>query len=218
MLAEVEDYLERNHSANITWHMTLNNHASTRPKAMGGKIVPAVSNCKTYAVVQSAEKLCLRMPHSFAAGDNKAFIIECEGESKVEASEKACRQAIARLMLENASQVLLRPKHWTIPIQDVVAGLPHPPGLHQALPVHVRRPLSAEGNALGSTLEPDERDSRAAELVRQCLMAHGGSFDPSRISHRSMGLQDGDDQTYSKFDQLFEPGALRGFIERSSEF
>ena len=103
MLAEAEEYLERNHSANITWHMTLNNHASTRPKAMGGKIVPAVSNCKTYAVVGSAVKCCLRMPHSFAAGDNKAFIIECEGETNEEASEKACRRAIAYLMLESAS-------------------------------------------------------------------------------------------------------------------
>ena len=33
-----------------------------------------------------------------------------------------------------------------------------------------------------------------------------------------MGLEQGDEKTYSRFDQLFEPGALRGFIERRPEF
>ena len=101
--------------------------------------------------------------------------IECEGENQVKASEKACRQAFAHLMLADVSQVVLRPKHWMIPIGDVVAGLPLPPGLHQALPVHVCD-RTAEANAMGAMLEPDERDRLAAELVRECLLAHGAAL------------------------------------------
>ena len=101
-----------------------------------------------------------------------------------------------------------------IPIEDVVAGLPLRPGVHQALPVHLRRmsALSYEAIAMGCMLEPDDRDQGlAAELVRGFLMAHGGCFDPSRISHK-------DERTYSKFKKLFAPGALKVFIERSNEF
>ena len=33
-----------------------------------------------------------------------------------------------------------------------------------------------------------------------------------------MGLEPNDERTYAKFNKLFEPGALKGFIERSTEF
>ena len=148
-----------------------------------------------------------------------SFSIESEGETKDKASENACRQAFAHLMMTNASQVVLRPKHWIIPIEDVVAGLPIPSGLHQALPVHFRR-MTAEANAMGATLEPHERDRLAAELVRQCLTAHGGSFDPAWIDHKAMGLKKNDERTYAKFNKLFEEekDELKGFIESSTEF
>ena len=83
--------------------------------------------------------------------------------------------------------------------------------------MHVRR-MTAEANAMGAMLEPDDRDRQAAELVRKCLMTQEGSFDPSHISHKAMGLVADDERTYSKFNRLFEPGALKGFIERSTEF
>ena len=140
MLARVEDYLDQCHVKHVTWHLTLNNHASTRPKEIGGPLVPSLTVCKTFSKVgpgsaSSTWKCLLRLPHSFAAGDNMSLNIQCEGENQDKASEKACRQAFAHLMLTDASQVVLRPKHWTKPIGDVVAGLPLPPGMHQALPV-----------------------------------------------------------------------------------
>ena len=189
--------------------------------------MPSVAGCKTFlrrvdpGSARLTWKCLLRIPHSFAAGDNLSFCIERESETQDEADENACRQAFAHLMLADASQVVFRPKHWTIPIEDVVAGLPLRPGVHQALPVHFRRmsALSSEAIAMGCMLEPDDRDQGlAAELVRGFLMAHGGSFDPSRISHKAMCLVVGDERTYSKFKKLFAPGALKVFIERSTEF
>ena len=151
-----------------------------------------------------------------------SFCIERESETQDEADENACRQAFAHLMLADASQVVFRQKHWTIPIEDVVAGLPLRPGVHQALPVHFRRmsALSSEAIAMGCMLEPDDRDQGlAAELVRGFLMAHGGCFDPSRISHKAMCLVVGGEITYSKFRRLFAPRALKVFfIERGTEF
>ena len=38
---------------NITWHIAMNNHASTRPKCYGGKLCESVSKCKTYNRVQT---------------------------------------------------------------------------------------------------------------------------------------------------------------------
>ena len=143
-----------------------------------------------------------------------SFSIERQGETQDQAGDNACRGVFAHLMLTDASQVVLRPKHWTIPIQDVVAGLP---GVHQALPVHVRR-RTADANSTGAMLEPDDRDRQASVLVRECLMAFGCSFDPSQISHKAMRLAPDEEKTWSKFNRLFEPGALKGFIERSIEF
>ena len=167
---QCEDYLERNHAAHVSWHQTLNNHASTRPKQFGGKIVPSVAGCKTFlrrvdpGSARLTWKCLLRIPHSFASGDNLSFCIERESETQDEGDENACRQAFAHLMLADASQVVFRQKHWTIPIEDVVAGLPLRPGVHQALPVHFRRTsaLSSEAIAMGCMLEPDDRDQGLA--------------------------------------------------------
>ena len=37
-----------------SWHLTLNNHASTRPKSYGGATVPSVKACKTFTPPGSA--------------------------------------------------------------------------------------------------------------------------------------------------------------------
>ena len=39
MLARVEDYLEQCHNNQASWHLSLNNHASTRPREFGGPFV-----------------------------------------------------------------------------------------------------------------------------------------------------------------------------------
>ena len=42
------DYIQQYHVTGISWHTTLNNHASTRPKAYGGKLVDSLTECKAF--------------------------------------------------------------------------------------------------------------------------------------------------------------------------
>ena len=88
---------------------------------------------------------------------------------------------------------------------------------HQALPVHVPA-RSREAGADSATLISAEVDNRVAEIVRQCLRAHGGAFDPSHISHRTLGLGPADERMYSRLNRLLLPGELRPFVERHPEF
>ena len=45
----VEAYLQQHRLQHTSWHIVLNNHASTRPKTHGGQIVPSITACKTYS-------------------------------------------------------------------------------------------------------------------------------------------------------------------------
>ena len=86
----------------------------------------------------------------------------------------------------------------------------------QALPIHVPA-RHREAGADAATLTPAEVDDRVAELVRECLRAHGGTVDPSRISHRALGLGPADARVYARLNKLLGPGQLRWFVERHPE-
>ena len=51
--------------------------------------------------------------------------------------------------------------------------------------------------------------ARVADILRDCLRTHNGSFDPSQISHKTMGLSAGDERTYKRLNRLLQPGQLR---------
>ena len=55
---------------------------------------------------------------------------------------------------------------------------------HQALPVHVRARVG-EAGAEAASLSEDQVSERVTDIIKQCLNAHGGSFDPSQIRHKS---------------------------------
>ena len=221
-LQAMEVYITEHHLG--SWHIALNKHASTRPKAHGGPLVKAVTACKTYSNTHiapgsaSARTLCdLDLPNSFAPSDGRRLQAQGEGTNDREASENACRQAVARLLLAEPSQVLLRPAHWRISLADLLAGLPGSDSVHHALPVHVPA-RSAEAGAQAATLTSSEVDDRVAEIVRQCLLTHGGAFDPSQISHRALGLGPLDERMCSRLNKLLLPDDLRPFVERHTEF
>ena len=229
-LPTAEAYIAQHHAAHISWHITLNNHMSTRPKMYGGKLVPSVTDSKTFTQIvpgsasasapssASANWHCsLDLPNSFAPGDGLRLQAEGFGRTKDEASELACRQAVARLLVENPSQVVLRPKRWNIPITDLLVGMPSADAPHQALPVHVPA-RSREAGADAQVLSAAEVDDRVAEILRQCLTTHGGSFDPSRISHKAVGLGPADERMYSRLNKLLLPEGLRPWVEKHPEF
>ena len=95
------------------------------------------------------------------------------------------------------------------------------PGGCIALPVHVKARRSQLPRETASERHVDTHEvweGRVADLLRQILQRHRGSFDPSRISHKLMGLAPGEETTYSKLNKLLEKGELKPFVEAHSEF
>ena len=224
----VEEYLAKHHLG--SWHTTLNNHASTRPKMYGGPLVPAVSRCKTFEHIapgsasaaapgsaSAAWRCSLNLPNSFTPTDGRRLQTEGYATTKDEASELACRRAVALLLMMEPSQVVLRPAHWRISPSALLEGLPGTHTVHQALPVHVA-PRSLQAGVEAGRLTAAEVNDRVAALLRWCLTAHGGSFDPSRISRAALGQQLGEEAVYSQLNKLLLPGGLRPFVESHPEF
>ena len=131
--------------------------------------------------------------------------------TKIDASENACREVKARLFLAYPSRVLLHPKHWAISHAELVAGMPGAAAQRQALPVHVRARARGSG-AEAALLTEEEVRARVTDIFADCLRTHGGAVDPSRISHKTMGLSAGDERTYERLNRLLQPGQLRAFI------
>ena len=217
-MADVETYLLEHHVGSIRWHWVLNNHASTRPKLHGGPLVRSVTDCKEFAApgLARAEWRCtLTLPNSFAPGDGRRVVVTGEGKSKDAASELACLRAVVSLISESPKDFVLRPVRWTVSPDQLVANLPgSASGEHQALPVHTPARLRGAGEEAGT---PDA-DARIAELLHQCLNAHGGELDPSKISHKRMGLGPEDEHVYEKFNKLLVPGGLKAFVESHPDF
>ena len=104
---------------------------------------------------------------------------------------------------------------------ELLAGLPGVDTVHQALPVHVPAQAAAAAAASGAdaaTMTPAEVEDSVSEFIRECLRAHGGAFDPSRISHRALGLEPQDERMYSLLNKLLLPTQLRPFVEKPDEF
>jgi hypothetical protein len=221
----VKAYIKEHKTGTVGWHITLNNHASKRPDAYGGPTVVAVTDCKTYEKVEPGSasswwRCSLRLPNSFTPGDGFELFTTGAGSTRTDASNDACHTAMAILLLRDASKVVLRPKHWKVTPDELIAGLPGAQLLaHQALPVHVHpRSLQGAEGAEGDSMSPTERDEAVAQIIERCLISHGGSFDPSKISHRALGLQEGDERMYMRLNLLLHPGELKLFIERHPAF
>ena len=74
-------YMDSYHNVSVTWHWTLNNHASTRPKIHGGPIVPSITKCKTFTEPGSASaswQCTLDLPNSFAKDDGIRLHVSSE--------------------------------------------------------------------------------------------------------------------------------------------
>ena len=124
---------------------------------------------------------------------------------------------MAKLMMSNASEVVLRPTHWSTDLPSLVAGLPGVGADHQALPVHARARDCEAGTEAGA-LSSDEVDARVAEIIRAILTSHSGWFDPAWISHKWQGMPPAAEPMYSRLNKLLKPGQLKPFLDRHREF
>jgi len=124
---------------------------------------------------------------------------------------------MAQLLMLDASQVVLRPKHWAIELSALVAGLPGVGAKHQALPVHV--PLrNREAGMEAAMLSSDQVDARVAIIIQETLHANGGWFDPAWVSHKRQGQPPEAERMYSRLNKLLLSGQLKPFLDRHPEF
>ena len=139
--SEVEQLIKSRKHERISSHFVLNNHASTRPRSHGGPLCESVTKCKTFERMPgsaSVWRCILRLPNSFHPTDGLEVLTEGVDADQSRASEQACVKAFAILLCLDPSQVLLRPKHWMISIDELVAevnGILHRDREDQALPV-----------------------------------------------------------------------------------
>ena len=220
----VKAYINLHHQdrSKISWHLSLNNHASTRPQTHGGPLVHALTDCKTFEPVEpgpaSRWRCSLQVPNSFAPGDGLRVFTTGEGITQTDASEDACQTALAVLLLRDASKVILRPKHWKVPIQDIVQYMATHSGVqHQALPVHQQRRHEHAGEE-GDRMSAEQLNNEVADIIRWCLHTHDGSFDPSRICHRALGLTPAHERMHQRLNNLLHENDLRPFIQGHPEF
>ena len=217
----IETYIGAHH-AGVSWHLILNNHASKRPKIYGGSLAHAVTKCKKFEKIEACStasfwRCILQLPNSFQPNDGRRLEAIGEGCSKDDASEDACRKAMAKLLYEDPSNVVLRPKHWKLSPDELIASLPVSRGSHQALPVHISARQKNAG-AQAALLSESERADLIADLIRLCLNTHGGEFDPSKICHQKTLLGPDEERVYSRLNRLLLPGELRDFIDLHPEF
>ena len=222
LVSRVEEYITDCHAGRVSWHVILNNNSSTRSKAQGGPAVPSVSKCKSCVKMESdtgsARYRCrLVLPHSFVWGDCLRIETEGWGDSANDASESACRQAVAVLLTYDARKFVLRPNHWKISTDQLVQGLPGVQSVQHALPLH-QLATSQQAGSLAQTLTPEEVKNQVASLIRRCLKAYNGEFDPAFISRRRLGQFGGEEPVYSQLNKLLLRGELRSFIENHGEF
>ena len=202
----VERYLEPHHKG--SWHLTLNNHASTRPKDYGGSLVHSVAACTTFHCsaggLLPAWRCSLDLPHSFTPCDGRRVEVTGYGNTRKEAGEAACRRVMAVLLMRSPGDVVLRPLHWWISLDSLVRGLPGTVAEHQALPVHVPWRLRGDGKEEDRLPEAEVKE-RVASLLRLCLRTHGGSFDPAHISRSALGQKRDEEPVYSQLNKLLKP-------------
>ena len=214
-------YLESCHKG--SWHTTLNNHASTRPKEYGGATVHSVQACKTFTPPGSASaswQCVLDLPNSFTKNDGIRLRVSSEATTKAKAGADACRLAFTHLLMENPDQVVLRPAHWNVSIDDLFINMPETLPAHQALPVHVnpkRARMHAESAAERLPGDP-QWERHIVKLLRDILYRHDGSFYPNYISHSKMGRGRQDDRAYEELNRLLNPNELRDFVGQHTEF
>jgi len=226
-LLRVKAYLREKHVDHITWHITLNNTMTTRPKMHGGSVVPSITQAKQFrrSVEPGSASQCwectLRLPCTFSSADDKELVAVGHGVTKDEASEDVCCTAMAKLFCADASNIVLRPKHWNVSLPALLEGLCEVMDFggagvaHQPLAVHVR---PAGGGEMGAAMTPEQKTEAVAVVIRACLEGHGGSFDPSRIARKWVQLPDQEKHPWRILDDLLLPGELRDFIDAHPEF
>ncbi len=149
------------------------------------------------------------MPCSFALGDGLSFAVTTSAETKKKADDAACRSVLANLLMRDASAVILRQKHWSCSIADLV----HRIGeilqqQHQPLAVPPRRGSNYQAPIAG---EGTQREQDILQVLRSCCQ-FGTVCDPSNLH-----TPPGDRKPWLELDRLLPRGGLLPFLTAHAE-
>ena len=185
----------------------------------------SVKECKTFRAPGSASafwECSLDLPNSYAKDDGIRLCVTSEGSTQELADENACRLAFAHLLMDSPGLVVLRPKHWNIPSQELLDKMPVAVPPPQALPVHVNPKQVKMKREAGTQRYTDPADvwsEQVAKVLREILRTHARTFDPSSIHYSWMGRRSYQEHMYEKLNQLLEKGGgLRNFVDNHPEF
>ena len=93
-VANVKRFIADKHSDAVSWYITLNNHASTRPKDYGGPLVRSAKDAMTFTQLGPRWQCTLCLPNSFEPNDGLEVRAIGEGGTKDSASEEACHTSV----------------------------------------------------------------------------------------------------------------------------
>jgi hypothetical protein len=215
----------------IRWHIIVNNHASTRPQACGGKLCESVTQCKQFDRRGAMHRCLLTLPNSYAADDGKEVCAAGFADNKKEADENACCAVFAILCSDlrgGLPQVILRSSHYNVSPQELVddiVGIINGDGPGSG-PSATVPPLAEHHAASGATFAGTLQDvpvadkERAAEVIRLILQSHGGGFFPNKINHKKFEEVAGKQQVkaHAQLGRLLPLNSLRPFIQPHPEF
>jgi hypothetical protein len=187
-LAAIQQRLRDAKRPEISWHIILNNHASTRPKECGGKLCTSVTQCKQFSRVGPMHRCLLTLPNSYAADDGKVVCVEGIASDKKTAGEDACCLAFAVLCsdFDKLQDVVLRSAHYTVSREELINDLAQ---IVTQIPSATVQPLAEHHAASGATFEGTLQDVPAAADWEY----HGTPLDATEIEF--LRLVDQNDET-----------------------
>ena len=122
-LFDIQTRLREAKLPQFTWHLILNNHASTRPKVRGGRLCASISACKTFEL-SGGKSICrLLLPNSYAQGDGIAVSAEAHAANRATADDEVCFAVFAFLCADRVDSVLFRDAHWNVSKEELIADI-----------------------------------------------------------------------------------------------
>ena len=219
LVLAVEEHLQRHLLETFSWQTVLDNTITTRPKEHGGPVVQSISDRIKFSRVSSdwTCQLDLPLPPTFAikvlAMPADQVQATATAPTKKEAQNRASRKMFALLLLADPGWVMMHTSHWKIPPQQLIDNMPGGNQQRQVLPARLPR-VHGDPAAAAAGLTSQEVDARVENILRRCLDAYGGLFDPSDIDHDKVGLGPEDEPVHQQLHSLIGPGQLRSVIGR----
>jgi hypothetical protein len=233
VIHRIEQRLRTAKHDHIRWHTVLNNHASTRPKKLGGPLCESVKKCKEFdRVVGDGQHRCrLKLPNSYAADDGQEIEATAVAIDQGTADEEACLAVFARLCADvgGLSQVRFMDAHYNVSCEDLVGdivGIINGAGPGYGPSANIQPLAEHRGAASGAKFAgrlqdvPQADKVRAADVIRMCLMTHGGGFFPDKISNKKFQELAGKqaEKAHTQLGRLLPVKCLKQFIQQHPEF